>query len=84
MSIVVIGVNHRTSPVELLERVTIPDESMPKALHSLITGLIKPRYAEFITVMERMDSKRIHYHLLVVMGEDIRTGFDGEQSCKRR
>ena len=36
MSIVVIGVNHRTSPVELLERVTIPDESIPKALHSLI------------------------------------------------
>jgi len=36
VSIVVIGVNHRTSPVELLERVTIPDESMPKALHSLI------------------------------------------------
>jgi hypothetical protein len=26
--------------------------------------------------MERMDSKRIHYHLLVVMAEDIRTGFD--------
>jgi glutamyl-tRNA reductase len=36
VSIVVIGVNHRTSPVELLERVSIPDESMPKALHSLI------------------------------------------------
>ncbi len=26
--------------------------------------------------MERMTSKRIHYHLLVVMAEDIRTGFD--------
>ena len=36
MSIVVIGVNHRTSPVELLERVSIPDAAMPKALHSLI------------------------------------------------
>lgn len=36
MSIVVIGVNHRTSPVELLEKVVIPGESMPKALHSLI------------------------------------------------
>ncbi len=26
--------------------------------------------------MERMDSGRIHYHLLVVVAEDIRTGFD--------
>ena len=36
MSIVVIGVNHRTSPVELLERVSIHDTAMPKALHNLI------------------------------------------------
>ena len=35
MSIVVIGVNHRTSPVTLLEKLTISDSSMPKALHSL-------------------------------------------------
>ena len=36
MSIVVIGVNHRTGPVELLEKVMISQPSMPKALHSLI------------------------------------------------
>ncbi|MFM7262534.1 MAG: glutamyl-tRNA reductase [Acidimicrobiales bacterium] len=36
MSIVVIGVNHRTSPVELLERVSVHDAALPKALHSLI------------------------------------------------
>ncbi len=47
-----------------------------KALHSLMTGILKPRYLEYITVMERMSSKRIHYHLLVVMASDIRTGFD--------
>lgn len=35
MSIVVIGINHRTSPVELLEKLTIADAAMPKALHSL-------------------------------------------------
>ena len=35
MSIVVIGINHRTSPVTLLEKMTIPDTAMPKALHSL-------------------------------------------------
>src|ERR1039457_1028509 len=47
-----------------------------KALHSLMTGVLKHRYPEYIVVMERMTSKRIHYHLLVVMAEDIRTGFD--------
>jgi glutamyl-tRNA reductase len=35
MSIVVIGVNHRTSPIELLEKLIIADAAMPKALHSL-------------------------------------------------
>jgi hypothetical protein len=47
-----------------------------KALHSLMTGVLKKRYLAYIIVMERMDSKRIHYHLLVIMAEDIRTGFD--------
>jgi hypothetical protein len=47
-----------------------------KALHSLMTGVLKARYPEHIIVMERMTSGRIHYHLLVVMAEDIRTGFD--------
>lgn len=47
-----------------------------KALHSLMTGILKKRYPEYIIVMERMDSGRIHYHLLVVVAEDIRTGFD--------
>jgi glutamyl-tRNA reductase len=35
VSIVVIGINHRTSPVGLLEKVAIPDTAMPKALHNL-------------------------------------------------
>lgn len=47
-----------------------------KALHSLMTGVLKKRYPEYIIVMERMNSKRIHYHLLVVMADNIRTGFD--------
>src|SRR5450432_2462975 len=47
-----------------------------KYLHSLMTGVLKKRYVEYIIVMERMDSKRIHYHLLVVLAEDIRSSFD--------
>ena len=39
-----------------------------KALHSLMTGVLKKRYAEYIIVMERMDSGRIHYHLRIGPG----------------
>ncbi len=37
MSIVVVGVNHRTAPIELLERLSIAEENLPKALHQLAT-----------------------------------------------
>lgn len=35
MSVVVIGLNHRTCPLDLLERMTIGDAQVPKALHDL-------------------------------------------------
>ncbi|HEY5173764.1 MAG TPA: glutamyl-tRNA reductase [Acidimicrobiia bacterium] len=35
MSLVVVGLNHRTVPVELLERMTVPEERLAKALHDL-------------------------------------------------
>ncbi len=35
MSIVVIGVNHRTSPLEVLERVSLNADSVPKVIQSL-------------------------------------------------
>jgi glutamyl-tRNA reductase len=35
MSLVVVGLNHKTAPIELLERLSISDEDMPKALHAL-------------------------------------------------
>lgn len=47
-----------------------------RRLNSLITNVIKPRYRDYIGVLERQKSGRIHYHLLVVIGFDIRTGFD--------
>ena len=37
MSLIVVGLNHRTAPVSLLERVAISDEMLPKALHQLGT-----------------------------------------------
>lgn len=35
MSLIVVGLNHRTVPVELLERVTVPEDRLAKALHDL-------------------------------------------------
>ena len=37
MSVVVIGLNHRTAPLDLLERMTIGDGQLAKALHDLTT-----------------------------------------------
>lgn len=36
MSLVVVGLNHRTVPVEILERMAVPSVELPKALHSLV------------------------------------------------
>jgi glutamyl-tRNA reductase len=37
MAVVVVGPNHRTAPVGILERLSISDEALPKALHQLAT-----------------------------------------------
>ena len=37
MSLVVVGLNHKTAPVDLLERLAISEEMLPKALHQLST-----------------------------------------------
>lgn len=37
MSVVVIGLNHRTASLDLLERMTVDAERLPKALHDLTT-----------------------------------------------
>ena len=37
MSVVVIGLNHRTVPLELLERTTVAADALPKALHDLLS-----------------------------------------------
>lgn len=47
-----------------------------RRFNSLATRILRPRYEHFIRVLERQKSGRIHYHLLVVVPEDIRTGVD--------
>jgi len=36
VSVVVVGLSHRTAPLELLERMAVPDERLPKALADLV------------------------------------------------
>ena len=47
-----------------------------KRFNSLKTNVLKGRYQDYIRVVERQKSGRIHYHLLVALTCDIRTGFD--------
>jgi glutamyl-tRNA reductase len=35
--VIVVGLNHRTVPLDLLERMTVPAERLPKALHDLVS-----------------------------------------------
>lgn len=57
------------------DHVVCPKEAQ-RRLNSLLSNVIKPRYTDYIGVMERQKSGRIHYHLLVHVGFDIRSGFD--------
>lgn len=57
------------------DHITCPGEAQ-RRLNSLITHVIKVRYFDYLGVFERQKSGRIHYHLLVVLSHDIRTGFD--------
>ena len=47
--------------------------------NSLFTHAVRPRYGEYICVVERQKSGRIHYHALVKVGKDIRTGANLEE-----
>ena len=37
MSIVVLGVNHKSAPLDVIERVSISHDSLPKSLHGLVS-----------------------------------------------
>lgn len=67
------------------QHVTCPKEAQ-RRLNSLFTNVIKPRYGDYVGVFERQKHGRIHYHLLVHVGHDIRTGFDFDavEACDYR
>ena len=64
------------------QHIICPKEAQ-KRLNSLLSNVIKPRYREYVGVMERQKSGRIHYHLLIVLDIDIRTGADLEAFSRR-
>lgn len=47
-----------------------------RRMNSFITNVLGVRFVAFVRVFERQKSGRIHYHLLVVLDHDIRTGVD--------
>jgi hypothetical protein len=60
------------------EHITDPKEAQ-RRLNSLSSNVLRERYPDgFIRVYERQKSGRIHYHLLVVLPHDVRTGADFE------
>lgn len=53
-----------------------------RRFNSLATHILKDRYLGYIRVFERQKSGRIHYHLVIAMDQDIRTGFDFNEISK--
>lgn len=54
MSVVVVGLNHRTAPIDLLERLSISEETLPKALHELC-GLEHVAEAAILSTCNRIE-----------------------------
>lgn len=54
-----------------------------RRFNSLASNVLRHRYAHYIRVLERQKSGRIHYHLLVVLPDDIRTGADFDAFANR-
>lgn len=52
-----------------------------RRFNSLRSNVLAERYGESICVLERQKSGRIHFHLLVVLACDIRTGFSFDQAA---
>jgi len=56
------------------DHVLDPKEAQ-RRFRSLRNHVIGPRYGDWIRVFERQKNGRVHYHLVVDVGTDIRTGF---------
>lgn len=64
------------------DHVTDPKEAQ-RRFNSLRTNYLKKHYSNYIRVIERTKSGRIHYHLIVACKEDIRRGLNFKQIAAR-
>jgi hypothetical protein len=68
------GVNHLGFlTLTFSDHVTCHKEAS-KRFNSLASNILKTRYLEYVGCVERMKNSRIHFHILVVLKQDIRTG----------
>jgi len=65
------------------DHITCPKEAQ-KRLNSLMTHVIRERYQDYICVLERQKSGRIHYHLVVALKYNIRKGVNFNELNKQR
>lgn len=70
------GVNHLGFLTLTFRDHVLDHKEASRRLNSLLSNVIKKRYREYVGVMERQRSGRIHYHLLIVLNQDIRSGVD--------
>lgn len=61
----------------------IDSKEAQRRFNSFSNNVLTKRYKEYIRVYERQKRGAIHYHLLIVLSEDIRTGFDFDAIDKR-
>lgn len=54
-----------------------------RRMNSLLTNCLSKRYVEWMAVVQRHKDEKIHFHFVVVLDEDIRTGFNFD-AVKRR
>jgi hypothetical protein len=56
---------------------TFSAECAQQRMNSLLTNIIRKRYGNrYLGVLERHESGAIHFHFVIHVGADIRTGFD--------
>lgn len=77
------GINHvGFLTLTFKDHVTDAKEAQ-RRFNSLRTNFLKKHYPNYIRVIERTKSGRIHYHLIVATKEDIRRGLNFQEIAKR-
>jgi glutamyl-tRNA reductase len=80
VSLIVVGLNHRTVPVELLERMTVPETQLPKVLHDLAAR----EHLLEVVVLSTCNRTEIyarctHFHPAIGDVRDFLAAFSGAQ-----